>query len=97
MLKELGIFSMSPELGIDTRSAESFFIGDKRALQVVIVGNAVWVDNMIKLMFEKVTCVHLSSEVTHVDLAGYPAKAEYATIETELSCQNHGLLESPLS
>lgn len=36
MLHELGIYAMSPELGLQIKQAENFFIGDPDALKIVV-------------------------------------------------------------
>jgi len=43
MLHELGIYAMSPELGIGIWEAKTFFIKEFQALTAVIVGNSQWI------------------------------------------------------
>ena len=56
MLHELGILAMSPELGIDDRRTEDFFIRDASALVGLVQGNFSWIEHTIKLLFEKIHC-----------------------------------------
>ena len=66
MLHERGIYAMSPELGIDSRYAETFFINNKQTLQDLIVQNSAWIEHTIKLLFEKIKCKLRQSYVRSV-------------------------------
>eukprot|EP00353_Schmidingerella_taraikaensis_P019025 CAMPEP_0185621200 /NCGR_PEP_ID=MMETSP0436-20130131/56495_1 /TAXON_ID=626734 ORGANISM="Favella taraikaensis, Strain Fe Narragansett Bay" /NCGR_SAMPLE_ID=MMETSP0436 /ASSEMBLY_ACC=CAM_ASM_000390 /LENGTH=70 /DNA_ID=CAMNT_0028262221 /DNA_START=482 /DNA_END=694 /DNA_ORIENTATION=- len=56
MLHELGIFALSPELGISNKSAETFFIRDQFTLAQTITTNFKWIESAMKLLFESVEC-----------------------------------------
>ena len=45
MLHELGIFALSPELGIANKKADDFFISDKQTLKAIVVSNYAWIED----------------------------------------------------
>lgn len=61
MLHELGIFALSPELGINNSKTDDFFIRDKKALQMLIKDNYIWVEHTMRLLFEKIHCSVIES------------------------------------
>lgn len=48
MLEELGVYSMSPELGTDDKSSQTFFIKNWETLNSVVTQNYVWIKNTVK-------------------------------------------------
>jgi len=66
MLHEMGVFAMSPELGLQLQESETFFIKNSDDLENVIKDNSKWIWNTMKLLFEKVTCEPISSEVKSI-------------------------------
>jgi len=92
MLHELGIFALSPELGIDAKKANHFFIEDKETLQILIMSNYAWIENTIKLLFDKVVCEHsksLGEQLTET------SGREYVNIRSSIVCRNRGIMTSP--
>ena len=68
MLHELGIYAASPELGIDMREAEDFFIRSKGALIALVRQNFDWIEHTMLLLFEKIDCQQVKSAVTRTKL-----------------------------
>jgi len=94
MLHELGILAVSPELGIADKNAENFFIEDKQTLEVLLMANFVWIENSMRLLFDKVTCKDNGSAVEALSRQN---GKEFSTISTSLNCKNHGLQDYPPS
>ena len=95
MLHELGIFAMSPELGWQGRGTEDFFISNPEDLKDLLHHNSFWIENTMKLLFEKIECEEKYSQIVSEE-KGDDLKT-YTVVETEMVCHNRGLLNSPKS
>ena len=96
MLHEMGIFALSPELGInDHLDARKFFIEDTNVLEALVVANSAWIKDAMKLMMEKVHCELKESKIfaLHLD----EKIKEHSKIQSDFVCTNEGLLRSSKS
>lgn len=55
---------MSPELGIDKKSQNGFFIRDKPTLKTLLIDNLVWINKSMHLLVEMVDCKAVKSEIS---------------------------------
>ena len=78
-MHELGIFAMSPELGINRKSSDKFFIKDKSTLTTLLIDNLVWIQYAMRLLVENIHCDVLRSEVT------------LQVVKTTIECRNNGV------
>ena len=93
MLHELGIYALSPELGILNQLVETFFITNKVALEDLLIENYDWIKEAMRLLFEKVECKHTYSEVSKIYIDAQ-TKKEFSEVQSDFSCTNFGLKDS---
>ena len=91
MLNELGIYAMSPELGLSSAGihANKFFISFADTLKSVVTQNLSWIRHAMRFLVESVECEHVGSRV--IDVTQTKSGKLLSTVKSVISCHNHGL------